>query len=1084
DEISNNIEQLSDKAEIAECLLSMGGENTWKLMDVIAEFGKARDFIEAVNMGLVVRSYEWKGDRVNAQHLIKESDFFKEVPEDELGQELKGFLIDYYRQIRDGIDDNGINNIESAIAPERSHEILELIKLASYLGETPEVRSEIFSKFYTGDHGTGSSIYYSVNYENVIKAIDLDKLSGDDKKFWGAIDAMGGHMGLYSSNIGEHYVLSSLINNRNKFSSYVDFIGEEGKTPQLTTEFLMDGLGSIANLPKGSYRHGESLDFQFLETYFEQLEYDYLPNLEMYGHIFHGFRKTHSHNEIEQARLGVDFLTLHGRDFINDGEFDWSKFTNFSIRADYGLESKVKLLDNTFKTYYSAEKNILNSLPSVDKQFWSRWMDLADNERLMVLRLMPQEGVVTPEYLSTIDFVAQIPEKCKWMVDEKMGLVKDYVYMYAQEFLRNSDDLSFINSIIGISGQKSLDMLESYKLCIDIDVINESDRGIFLDFIKQFKTVSPKLIEGYKEARIKGYEGIFIADLKSIAGKMTGAGEITPSDREKPYFIDLIKHVYPNNSGVWGKEAREGLKDRSADLDGLKIEPKYRIDLLNQSAISLKEGETIDPEVLKSLQDPIYAVSRKLQESGMSTDKLRQNLVEDINRRIMLATENGAFDGLDVSRITTEQKMFLLISHAVYSGGNIDRQDLSELMVTYQFTHFDDVENFIRGTQDRVSGAENQDYALLCELSQFYSDNIKDVNKKLIESGFGDDTIAEYMKTYFHNLSQDEQIAGKRDKVNRLQIGKLGMSPGFIVQVGKILEQRQGRKLTTEDVQKIITRYETIAGGLTERSSTSKNKQTQALYGTLRTQREKTFEALKLIAGADIDPKTVHLGEINLQQALDAEEQILEGVYSPDQFASYTSQRFLDIFEDQRDLIDLNLAKFVSESGKQRQILNGYITKISESAYARRVGGVCVSIDDNLWEMPNYSQLVFQDPESLQCQGLVLMHHFTDGGKRVLTASFNPSSTYLYTVDEEACFKGIEQVLEKFARDNNFDLIAVSKNRAIRTNRTGGNFEKAMNSQIEQVGKEFSFSKEQVFSTRPEYVLKDMDVLWENNSQN
>lgn len=72
----------------------------------------------------------------------------------------------------------------------------------------------------------------------------------------------------------------------------------------------------------------------------------------------------------------------------------------------------------------------------------------------------------------------------------------------------------------------------------------------------------------------------------------------------------------------------------------------------------------------------------------------------------------------------------------------------------------------------------------------------------------------------------------------------------------------------------------------------------------------------------------------------------------------------------------------------------------------------------NLWDMSNYFQLVLQDPENYQCLGLVLLHKFDQDGKKVLTASFNPSSTYLYSVDEEALFKGIMGTLEGFARDN------------------------------------------------------------------
>ena len=683
--------------------------------------------------------------------------------------------------------------------------------------------------------------------------------------------------------------------------------------------------------------------------------------------------------------------------------------------------------------------------------------------------------------------VLNLPLKCRWVNNKGMDGTVRYVLDNNVAFLQRPEDIEFVNRIVATSGNRAEELLRSYKECIDEGVIEPNEQGIILDFVKEFRVISPQIIEGYKLSREGGYESVYLSELKSIAEKMTGAGELTGAERSKPYYKDLIKHVFPHNSGNWTSyERNESCEDRTSDLAGFQVEPRYEIDLLSQSVISLKQGEVIDPEVLQKLQEPVYAIQKKLQDAGGDVDKLRGSLAQDIEAHIERALEQGRFSGLDMPSLSIDQKLFLLASESVYGTNGIDRKALQEIMVTYEFAHFEDVAGFITGTQDRVSRASNQDYALLCELSQFYSDRIKDVNKRIVEAGYSDPKITEYMKTYFKELSQNEQLSGRQEKINKLQIGKLGMSPGFIAQAGRVLEGRYGRKLTTEEVTKIISRYESVAGGLVEKTSISPNKPTQALYGTLRTQRERTFDALKLIAGSDIDPKTVHLGEINLQQALDTEEQVIEGVYSPEQFAAYTAQRFIDIFENERDVIDLNLSKFESESGKNREVLYGYVSKNHETANARMVGGVCVSGDnpdkgtDNMWDMPNYLQLVLQDPVSLQSQGLVLLHHFTDRGKRVLTASFNPSSTYLYSVDERALFSGMQQQLEKFAKDNGFDMILTSSNHTIRTNRTGGEFERAINDRIKDANKQFSFTDNQQFSYSPNYQLKDMDVIWEN----
>lgn len=701
--------------------------------------------------------------------------------------------------------------------------------------------------------------------------------------------------------------------------------------------------------------------------------------------------------------------------------------------------------------------------------------------------LLPQDAVTLKKRAEAL---VKFRDRCGWAKDEKYVQVVDYVFNNREMFLGGSEDISFINAVVSVSGPRSKELLAGYKECLDGNILNPSERGVFLDLVKQFKIASPDVVKLYKQAREGGYEKVFISELRSIAERMTGVEPLTDLDRQKPYYESLIRHVYPDNAGIWTTyESNESCGDRSSDLGEYKIKKRYEIDLLGQAIISVKEGETVNQTVLQELQKPVYAFQEKLSAADGDIDVLKSQLAAEVDIYMQTIVGSGAMNGIDTASISTEQKLFLIISESIYGNSGIKIEALKDLMVTYEFTHFEDVAGFINGTRDRVSRAANIDYALLCELSQFYKDKIKDVNKKLIESAYENPQITEHMRKYFDELARSAQESGRQEQVNKLQVNKLGMSPGFISQMGKILEVRYKRKLAPTEVEKIVSRYEAVTGGLAEDSSQSESKNTRAAYGMLRTQRQRTFDAMKLIAGTDIDPRTVHLGEINLEEALKTEALISEGKYDPEQFAAYTAQRFIDIFEKEKEEVDLNLSKFESESGSTHETLNAYITKTYESANGRMVGGVCVSGDNpdqgvqNMWDMENYLQLVFQDPDTLQSQGLVLMHDFTQDGKRILTASFNPSSTYLYSVDEEALFKGITGTLERFGADNNFDIIALSKNKAIRTNRTGGAFEQAMDARISEVGEEYSFHDEQVFSYRPNYNLKDLDVIWKNPAQ-
>jgi len=327
------------------------------------------------------------------------------------------------------------------------------------------------------------------------------------------------------------------------------------------------------------------------------------------------------------------------------------------------------------------------------------------------------------------------------------------------------------------------------------------------------------------------------------------------------------------------------------------------------------------------------------------------------------------------------------------------------------------------------------------------------------------------------------------------------LSDGFIDQITQTLKRRSpDKKYTSDQIIRMLHLYETVTQGLSEPKSNSPNKNTKAFYSQFRSQREKTFALLKQTGDDYIDPRSIHLDEINLQQAVNLNKSVENNSYNQEEFLAYTAQKFVDVFNDERLQLDTELSKYVSSSGNQREVLNAYITKTKASANARMVGGVCVSGDNprlpknnfgaervlrksNMWDMPNYFQMVFQDPKTSQCLGLCLLHHFEENGKKVLTVSFNPSSTYLYSIDEASLFNGIFNQLQGFANQNGFDAITTSQNKMIRTNRTGGVFEQTIDQKVSQFHKTFSFSEEKQFSYSPDYKIKNMDIIWERPPQ-
>jgi hypothetical protein len=194
------------------------------------------------------------------------------------------------------------------------------------------------------------------------------------------------------------------------------------------------------------------------------------------------------------------------------------------------------------------------------------------------------------------------------------------------------------------------------------------------------------------------------------------------------------------------------------------------------------------------------------------------------------------------------------------------------------------------------------------------------------------------------------------------------------------------------------------------------------------------------------------------------------------------------IYSQEVEAIDQELSKYVAKgsSGQKARTITAFFSKNEPSARMRAVAGVCVAVDNptsesdtmNMWCMENYFQLVLRDEQTRRCVGGVLLHYYEEQDKRILTASLNPSSTLLYKVDEKMMLDQIVHILGEFAELNDIDIVAVSKSPGIRTNRTGGIFEQALNERIRLVGEQFEFEYEEQFSTRPEYSQQSLDVIW------
>lgn len=585
-----------------------------------------------------------------------------------------------------------------------------------------------------------------------------------------------------------------------------------------------------------------------------------------------------------------------------------------------------------------------------------------------------------------------------------------------------------------------------------------------------------------KSGDIVALEGYVHKQRTIIDGLISGTAQ-SRDIVNMPNYRELIEMTFPRHAGHWGTfDGAESCPDRTADIDRFVVRPGYNFTLTPGADMTLREGETINGKALNAMQEPIAAARDRCERTGFDQTAMIGLVDDDLRSHANAIQPADAFG-------TREEKIFGLL--LALSVGRTSVSDVKPLMVLYQFAAFDDIRSYLEGTRGRSEQAKNPEYAYLLELREFFSDRIKDVARHVCNTALKNPAIAALLPEYFRIKSEKERERLQRDEINKLQIPKLGMAEGFVAQIKRTLEGRTQRAWTDDEVRTLVRDYEDRTEGLAadvpEDATIDK-----AVYGQIRKQRRATVQALSVLGGTDVRPDQIHLGEIDLGQLLEQKRQMAAGEYDEELFTAYLTQSIQNVFAGDVRMLDTEIAKYVpkdvEKTGAKVRRVEAIITKNHTSAHARATAGVCVASDNPneqeaengpcIWNMPNYLQMVLRDAESKVCQGAVLMHVEEDRGKKILTASMNPSSTYLHQVNETEMFAQLRAKLAEFARDNGFDAVAMSREAQIRTNRTGGEFERAMNACIAAENKEHAFDRPRMFATNPQYMQTVVDIIW------
>lgn len=753
-----------------------------------------------------------------------------------------------------------------------------------------------------------------------------------------------------------------------------------------------------------------------------------------------------------------------------------------SLRRDIA-KNMIRKNADYFKT-----KEILEGfvLPFCDAE---ESVELATDRYLMHLQNGEAYRIKQLQDFCDLSLVQQNPECGQRTAKGYLGLLERKTLKDAEEFveflhikeaalfmqidlLMRTDPVLVLNALEQLPGKMIQQLEARHYLKSYVRDLNVAGVGVYKEYCRLTQAKD-----------VIGLQAYITTVKQQIDGLISGSSQ-DPDVVNQPNYKELIEIVFANNSGAsWTTfEKNERCPDRSADLKRYKIRTNYSFTVAPGSDMVLREGRTKNEEGFRGLHSPVESAVRLFAGADFDREKMLQIFDGELQKDAVNLQPQDAF-------VTREEKLFgLLLEQA---SGKYSSDAFKKMMIAYQYAEFEDIRQYVEGTRGRAEQSRNPEYAYLLELREFFADRLKEVSSRICERALQNPALQALLPEYFRKIAEKETARVSGGEVGKLQLDKLGLSESFLKQIGRTLKQRTNRDYTSEEVRTLIRDYEVRTAGMAEAVPAGIDLD-PAIYGQIRSQREKTIRALETLSGTAVHPSEIRLDEIDLQQYLNQRRAFAAGAYDEKAFATYITHSFGSVFRPELDTIDEELAKYEPKDGENKSLkpkrVEAFITKNHTSAHARATAGVCVAGDNpgneakegdkNLWEMPNFFQMVLRDAETKTCKGCVILHMEEDGGKKILTASMNPSSTYLYQVNEEEMFRQLRQQLITFAQDNDVDAIALSQNVHIRTNRTGGLFEMEMKKSINTVNKQHEFTGARVFSHRPVYQQDKIDFIW------
>jgi len=596
---------------------------------------------------------------------------------------------------------------------------------------------------------------------------------------------------------------------------------------------------------------------------------------------------------------------------------------------------------------------------------------------------------------------------CEKSVNEHFDIYEIFV-LKASEIDLNHDDLIRVWGLVD-GDMKRLDVsIETLKNLKPFD----------LTFHKYYVTL---VFEGKREAA-----EAYLTELRSPTHGLVSP-DIPTELRAHPHYLFILKNAYAEGERS-SHENNLKCGDRIQHLDAFEFDREgYHVRLTGLLGYSLKAGKKEDLSVLEHYGNRIRTIRDFIHQRGVSN----QELVRAFEVKIDLLFEQHAHDefkeyrekckeaeGSSKDLNIREKLLILFLSEALRkklgSRTTTVNTKILDLIVLYHYVFNEYIEEYIHRSADTVRSYKDpttEHFMLLNEASNIYGESLKhNLRHAFVEASQDKVPCQNDVFTLYSTLLHAASGAPNREKAIQTFRKR---SESFIT--NKKIPPASRFSALLRQVKKLVTP-----------PNYPKEKKAQ-LYEKAEEimavcENKLTVESYRSVIPALLDLRDSLLCTVDPSVIT----KDLEEVFSVDsnaifrEIAKYEEEIETDVKEN-----GIGNGKEIKKQKKIREIV-AYYMKTQESACARLGAYLCFSNVEEMYDNPNYFELILFDKVTAKCVGLTM--HLTimaDDGKKYLFFAPNPNQSFLEQVSARKCFDFQYNQVCSFAEQNGYDAVVI-----------------------------------------------------------